>query len=109
MLAEIRITPVGFRTDFARLLAGVVRVVHDSGLPYAVNAMGTVVEGDLGAILQVVRRCHEEGRKHSDRLLIEVALDDREERLNELAHSLDRLREVTLGIPLERHVEVAKK
>jgi uncharacterized protein YqgV (UPF0045/DUF77 family) len=104
MLAELRITPVDARTDFAALLASVLRVVHDSALPYSVNAMGTVVEGDLGAILQIVRRCHEEARKHTDRVLIELALDDREGRPNELAHSLDRLREGALGVPLERHV-----
>jgi|GEM_PF-1561534 len=104
MLAELRITPVDVRTDFAALLASVLRVVHDSALPYSVNAMGTVVEGDLGVILQMVRRCHEEARKHTDRVLIELALDDREGRPNELAHSLDRLREVALDVPLERHV-----
>ena len=65
--------------------------------------MGTVVEGDLGAILQIVH-CHEEAREHADRVLIELAFDDREGRPKELAHSLDRLREVALGVPLERHV-----
>jgi uncharacterized protein YqgV (UPF0045/DUF77 family) len=81
--------------------------MHDSTLPYHVNPMGTVVEGDIATILQLVRRCHEEARKHADRVLVEVALDDREGRPNELAHSLEHLREVSLGVPLERRVGVA--
>ena len=40
---------------------------------------------DLAAILQIVRRCHEEARKHAERMLIELALDDREGRPNHLA------------------------
>lgn len=102
MLAELRITPVTAGEPFARLLADVVRVIHDSNLCYQVNAMGTIVEGDLGDILTLVKSCHAEVRKHTGRVLLELSLDDRGVGLGELTRSLEHLRQLELGVPLER-------
>jgi uncharacterized protein (TIGR00106 family) len=102
MLAELRVTPVGSPEDFAHIVAGVVRVVCESDLQYRVDAMGTTVEGELGEILELVRRCHEEVRKHSDRALIELSIDDRAGAEGELVKSIERVRELEVGVPLER-------
>jgi uncharacterized protein (TIGR00106 family) len=104
MLAELRFTPVGSRTSFARLVADVVPILAESPLQYQLHAMGTTLEGDLDAILAVVRRCHEELRKHSDRVLIELAIDDRAAAEGELVRSLRHVRELSLDAPLERLV-----
>ncbi len=104
MLAELRVTPVHFQGDFADLIARVVRVIASSSLQYCVHALGTSLEGDLEEILDVVRRCHEEVRKHSDRALIELSLDDRGGAQGELVRSLQRVRDLNIGIPLERLV-----
>jgi uncharacterized protein (TIGR00106 family) len=102
MVAELRITPVGSRDDFAHVIAGVVRVVAESDLQYRVHAMGTTLEGELDEILAVLRRCHAEVRKHSDRALIELSIDDRAGEEGELVRSLEHLRQVAMGAPLER-------
>jgi uncharacterized protein (TIGR00106 family) len=102
MLAELRVTPVGSREDFARVIAGVVRVVADSHLQYCVHAMGTTLEGELDEILEVLRRCHGEVRKHSDRALIELSIDDRAGEEGELVRSLEHLRQAGIGVALER-------
>lgn len=104
MLAELRITPVGFRTEFARLVADVVAVIAKSNLQYQVNAMGTLLEGELEEILQVVRGCHREVRRHTDRVLIELSIDDHEAAEGELVRSIERTRQVGLGAPIERVV-----
>jgi len=103
MLGELRITPVGGHTPFARLIASLMPVLAQSSLQYQVHAMGTAVEGDLEAILALVRRCHEELRKDNERLLIELSIDDRAGAEGELVRSLDHLRELS-GQPLERLV-----
>lgn len=103
MLAELRVTPVGGGTAFVRLIADLLPVIAESPLQYRVHPMGTTLEGDLDAILSLVRRCHEELRKDTERVLIELALDDRGGAEGELGRSLDHLRAQS-GRPLERLV-----
>jgi hypothetical protein len=50
----------------------------------------------------VLRRCHAEVRKHSDRALIELSIDDRAGEEGELVRSLEHLRQVAMGARLER-------
>lgn len=104
MIAELRITPVGTSPEFARLVAQVVRILSESGLQYVVNPMGTSLEGDLEDILDVVRRCHQELRKHAERVLMEISIDDRAGAEGELVRSLEHVRQVGSGLPLERLV-----
>jgi uncharacterized protein (TIGR00106 family) len=104
MLAELRLTPVGSSISFARLVADIVPILAESPLQYQLHAMGTTVEGDLDAILDAVRRCHEELRKHADRVLIELAIDDRTTAEGELVRSLDHVRRLSLDAPIERLV-----
>ena len=102
MLGELRVTPVGSPEDFAHVVADVVRIVSESDLQYQVHAMGTTVEGELDQILELMRRCHAEVRKHSDRVLLELALDDRAGAQGELVRSVERVRKLDVDVPLER-------
>lgn len=102
MIGELRVTPVGSHEDFARIVAEIVRVVSETDLQYRVEAMGTSVEGELDEILDLVRRCHQEVRKHGERALIELSIDDRAGGEGELVKSIQRVRELELGVPLER-------
>jgi len=104
VLAELRVTPVGAKTSFARLIANLVPLLAESSLQYQVHAMGTTLEGDLGAILALVERAHVEARKHADRVLIELSIDDREHAEGEIVRSLQHLRELRVSTPLERLV-----
>jgi len=107
MLAELRITPLASEADFARHVAAVVDLVRQSRLHYQVHAMGTTLEGELDEILDLVRRCHGALRKHAERVLIELSIDDRAGREGELVRSLERLRALAPGVPLERLIEPA--
>jgi uncharacterized protein (TIGR00106 family) len=102
MLGDLRVTPVGSPEDFAHIVAGVVRIVSETDLQYRVHAMGTTVEGELEPILDLLRRCHQEVRKHSDRALIELSIDDRAGAEGELVRSVEHVRTLELGVPLER-------
>jgi uncharacterized protein (TIGR00106 family) len=104
MLAELRVTPVGSKTSFARIVADLVPILADSPLQYQVHAMGTTLEGDLDAILEVVRRCHRTLRSESERLLIELSIDDRAAPEGEIVRSLQHLRSQRVDAPLERLV-----
>jgi len=105
VLAELRLTPVGSRISFARLVADVVPILAASPLQYQVHAMGTSLEGELDAILALVGACHRELRKHADRVLIELSIDDRTAAEGELIRSLERVRDLNVDAPLERLVQ----
>jgi len=104
MLAELRVTPLGARIPFARLIADLLPIFAESPLQYQVHAMGTTLEGDLEPILELVRRSHEEARKHADRVLIELSIDDRTSAEGEIVRGLQHVRDLRVEAPLERLV-----
>ncbi|HJX74163.1 MAG TPA: MTH1187 family thiamine-binding protein, partial [Candidatus Deferrimicrobiaceae bacterium] len=56
----VTVAPLGTATtSLSRYVAGVERILRESGLTHQLTAMGTIIEGDLDAILPVVRRMHE--------------------------------------------------
>jgi uncharacterized protein (TIGR00106 family) len=108
MLAELRVTPVGSHPSFAELIADLVPLLAESPLHYQVHAMGTTLEGDLGAILRLVEGAHRELRRRSPRILIELSIDDRDAAEGELVRSLHHLRDLAFSTPLERFVSPAE-
>jgi uncharacterized protein (TIGR00106 family) len=106
MLAELRVTPVGTqRVEFAQVVSATVRAIAErSRLQYVVHAMGTTLEGPLDDILAAVRACHEEVRKHCNRALVELSIDDRSGAEGELVRSLEHVRRIGGALPLERLV-----
>jgi uncharacterized protein (TIGR00106 family) len=57
----VTIAPLGTATSsLSRYVAGVERILQKSGLKHELTAMGSIVEGDLDAILPVLREMHEQ-------------------------------------------------
>ncbi|MBI4415718.1 MAG: MTH1187 family thiamine-binding protein [Euryarchaeota archaeon] len=77
MIAEFSITPVGAGVSIGAYVAKAVQIVHDSGVKYELNPMGTVVEGDWDRVMAVIKRCHDELLKECERLSIVVKIDAR--------------------------------
>lgn len=75
MLAEFSIVPVGGGESIGDAIAGVLKVVDESGLPYKANPMGTVVEGEWDAVMALMKRCHEEALKSAPRLTSRISID----------------------------------
>lgn len=77
MLAEFSIVPIGKGESVSLYVAECVKVVKGSGLPYRLNPMGTVVEGDYDAVMAVVRECHMRVMSMAARVITTVKIDDR--------------------------------
>jgi len=77
MILEFSITPIGSGVSVRAEVAKAVQIVHDSGLKYEVNAMGTVVEGSWDTVTAVLKRCHDELLKECERLSIVIKIDSR--------------------------------
>src|SRR6185436_6792135 len=80
-VAEIFITPLGTGDSTIReYIRALVPLVEASGLSYQLTAMGTQVEGEVDAILALVRRLHDatfEASKGTDRVVTHLRLDER--------------------------------
>jgi uncharacterized protein (TIGR00106 family) len=96
------VTPVGAGPAPLSHVATVLKILDRSPVSYQVHPMGTTIEGEMGPILDVVRRCHEELRKRAPRVLIELSLDDRQVEEGEMIRGINRLREAAAPTPLER-------
>jgi uncharacterized protein (TIGR00106 family) len=93
MLAEFSIIPIGVGSSIGDRLAEVLKIVDSSGLPYKVNPMGTVVEGEWDDIMRLIRKCHKTVMKTGDRVVTTVSIDDRKgkpNRIDEKIKSIER-------------------
>ncbi|MBI5345477.1 MAG: MTH1187 family thiamine-binding protein [Deltaproteobacteria bacterium] len=92
MLAEFSVIPIGTGESMGEAIAGVMKIVAESGLPYRANAMGTIVEGEWDEIMGLVRKCQDAVLKKAPRALTNIALDVRPGKPN------DRLTEKLISI-----------
>jgi uncharacterized protein (TIGR00106 family) len=76
-LLEFSITPLGAGESVSAYVARCVNLVDQSGLDYRLHAMGTVVEGDLGALLDLLKRCVEAVAADCDRVSVSAKIDYR--------------------------------
>jgi len=93
MLVEFSIIPVGAGSSIGEHLAKVLKLVDESKLPYKVNPMGTVVEGQWDEVMKLVRKCHDAVMKGGERAITTIAVDDRKDkpnRLEEKVKSIER-------------------
>lgn len=96
--AAFSITPLGGSAvdedgSVGSLIADVVRIVRESGLPNETNAMFTNVEGSLEDVLALIGRCVEHVTKAAPRASVVVKLDvrpGRKDALHEKVASIER-------------------
>jgi uncharacterized protein (TIGR00106 family) len=91
----VTIAPLGTATpSLSRYVAGVERVLDASGLRHELTAMGTIIEGDLDAILAVIRRMHEEPfAEGAVRVSTLIKIDDRRDKEHTIAGKMRSVRE----------------
>ncbi len=93
MLIEFSIIPIGVGSSIGGQLAEVLKIVDASGLPYKINPMGTVVEGEWDEIMKLIKKCHNTVMKTGERAITTVSIDDRKgkpNRIDEKVKSIER-------------------
>ncbi len=83
----VTIAPLGTGTpSVSRYVAGCERILRESGLTHELTAMGTIVEGDLDAVLAVIRKMHESPfAEGAVRVSTLIKIDDRRDQ----AHTIE--------------------
>jgi uncharacterized protein (TIGR00106 family) len=84
-LLEFSITPMGAGESVSQYVARAVELVDNSGLDYRLHAMGTVVEGDVGPLLDLLRECIDALAVDCDRVSVTAKLDYRKDHSGALA------------------------
>jgi len=77
VLLEFSMTPLGKGESVSKFVARSLDIIDRSGLPYRVNPMGTVIEGDWDEVFGVVRKCFERMKKDCPRISTSIKLDYR--------------------------------
>ena len=101
MLIEFSMIPIGSGSSIGDRLAEVLRVIDTSGVPYKVNPMGTVIEGEWDDLFRLIKECHETMMKKEERVLTSISIDDRKGRPDRLEQKVKSI-EKRLGKSLKK-------
>ena len=101
VLLEMSIVPMGLSDSVSPYVAECVDLIDQSGLDYELHSMGTIVEGELKDVLQVMQKCIEKMATHSDRVTCTAKLDYRHGQSGRLTKKIDSV-EQKLGRKIKR-------
>ena len=74
-LLEMSIVPLGIGESVSRSVARCIELVERSGLDYELHAMGTIVEGELTEVLNLMQQCMEEVAQNANRVTCTAKVD----------------------------------
>ena len=100
VLAIFSISPLDKGESVSKYVAGSLDLIDKSGLSYQLTPMGTIVEGELDEVLDLIRVCHKKMREHSNRVIATIKIDDRAGTNGRLKGKIQSI-EHKLGRPLK--------
>lgn len=91
MLAAFSISPLGGSDSVGDVVAGIVRIVRESGLPNETTSMFTTVEGEPEEIFALLQRCIRYAEVQAPRLSITAKFDHRPGYSGDLTRKVERV------------------
>lgn len=76
-LLEFSMTPLGQGDSVSQYVARSLEIIDASGLDYELHAMGTIVEGELDQLLDLMKQCFDAMAADSDRVSCTAKFDYR--------------------------------
>jgi len=77
VLLEFSMSPLGKGESVGKYVARSLDIIDRSGVPYRLNPMGTILEGEWDEVLEVVRQCFERMRTDCKRVSCTIKVDYR--------------------------------
>ena len=93
VLLEFNIVPMGKGESVSPYVARCVKIIDESGLDYRLHAMGTIVEGQIDQVLDVLRRCFDALSADCDRIVCTAKFDYRKGRTGRLESKVQSVEE----------------
>lgn len=84
VIIELSIFPMDKGISVSPYVTRVMRIIESSGLSYALNPMGTCIEGDWPEVFKVVDQCFKDLQNDCDRIYLTMKADYRKDRTNGL-------------------------
>ncbi|GFZ92810.1 MTH1187 family thiamine-binding protein [Nesterenkonia alkaliphila] len=101
MLVAFSVAPTTTENDDAsvtKAVAEAVKVVRDSGLPYELNSMFTIVEGEWDEVFGVIKRATDVVAETSPRTSLVIKADIRPGHTGQLTEKVRRIEEELGGL-----------
>jgi uncharacterized protein (TIGR00106 family) len=80
LLAEFSIWPMDKGESVGEYVARCLDIVDRSGLPYKLGPLGTCIEGEWDAVMNVIKQCYQALEKDCNRITCTVKMDYRKNR-----------------------------
>jgi uncharacterized protein (TIGR00106 family) len=77
VLLEFSMSPLGKGESVSQYVSRSLDIIDKSGVPYRLNPMGTVLEGEWDEVFAVVRKCYERMKKDCNRISCSIKVDYR--------------------------------
>ncbi|HSA63793.1 MAG TPA: MTH1187 family thiamine-binding protein [Nitrospira sp.] len=77
VLLEFSMSPLGKGESVSKYVSRSLDIVDKSGIPYRLNPMGTVLEGEWDEVFAVVRKCYERMKRDCNRVSCSIKVDYR--------------------------------
>jgi uncharacterized protein (TIGR00106 family) len=90
MLFELSIYPLG-DLHLSNALAGVLKIIHESKIPYKITPTGTCMEGEWDEVMNVIKVCHNKIREQSPHLITSIIIEDERGETNKLTQNIKSL------------------
>lgn len=84
VIVEVSIFPMDKGQSVSKYVAQAIKIIQASGLPYELNPMGTCIEGEWRAVMDVVDKCFHALEKESERIYLTLKADYRKGTSNRL-------------------------
>ncbi len=93
-IATINILPLGTNSpSVGDFVVDCIKVLQDAGANFKMNAMGTIIDGDLDDILMLVKKMHAVPfEKGVQRVVTIVSIDDRRDKKVTSSEKVESLR-----------------
>lgn len=101
VLLEFSITPLEKGASVSDYVARSLKIIEASGLDYRLHAMGTIIEGELDQVLNVLKQCVENLAADCERISCSAKLDYRAGKSGRLDAKVASV-EKKLGHPLKK-------
>lgn len=77
VLLEFSMSPLGKGESVGKYVARSLDIIDKSGVPYRLNPMGTILEGEWEQVFGVVQKCYERMKKDCRRISCTIKVDYR--------------------------------
>jgi len=101
MIVQFSIVPLDKGISLSEFVSKIIKKVDESGLAYKVTPMGTIVEGSSTEVFRLLKKCHSTAMKYSERVIINITIDDRKGQLGRLDKKVQSV-EKRLGKKLKK-------